>query len=292
MRARSRIAIVLGGTVAALFGSAWMATGAQAVTRARHRDGPCRVLVAWTAEPAKEKCAAPPGVSTEEAQNLREEEDGAAKEGVISTNFPTNGLLSNTKSKIAFTAKIAGTTLTNESPAGYTYFGVNLMSNPTNSTTVCKAATGTVPFADIQDGSKSAVFDVGTAWSFTEQSNSTACGSFAGRIIIREITLLFETLGAGKTAVIASGTLIGKASPPNAEKCPAGGIELNVEQPGFTTEPAAEKLEITNGEAGKAALICFVSANNYLFPKEAPKWEKFTNSTGKEGIGIWNTKEP
>lgn len=257
-------------------------------------DGPCRVLASNTKEPAKEGCAEPPGVSKVEAQNLREEEDGAAT-NPISLNFVTSGLLVNTKSKIRFGATIGGVKLFNESPLGYTFFGVDLMSNPTNSLAKCVAATGTVPWIDIQNGKPSAVFNVGTAASFYVMSDNKKCEEqkVAGVVCVREITLLFEQLGAAKAPVIASGTFCGKYSQPNAEKCPGGGIELNNEQPGVTTEPASTPpVVVDNGEEGKPALLCFVSANNYLFPKTAPTWAPFTDINGDLNIGIWKTKEP
>jgi hypothetical protein len=253
----------------------------------------CRVLAAWNQEPEKGKCANPPGIAITEAQNLREEEDGAA-EVPQSTNAVTSGLLVNTKSKIRFGATIGGVKDFNESPTGYAFFGMDLMSNPENSTTVCRAATGMVPFADIQNGKPSAVFDVGTAWSFSVFSDSEACSKLerASKVYIREANLLFEQLGAGKAPVIASGTFVGKYSQPNSEKCPAGGVELENKQPGVTTEPASTAVVVDNGEEGKTAVLCLVSANNYLFPKTAPTWAPFTNSTEKEKLGIWKTKEP
>jgi hypothetical protein len=255
-------------------------------------DGPCRILAAWTAEPEKEKCAEPPGVSTTEAQNLREEEVGAPTTP-FSTNFPTQGLLVNTKTSLRLSTTIGGVAFRSSSPTGYVFVGLNLTSNPTNSTAACRAATGYIVFVDVQRGSPSAVFNGTTAAPFVAFSDSLACPvAVRSKVFIRELTLLFEQLGPGKAPVTANGTVEAAFSNPNAEKCPAGGVELSVKQPGLTTEPVSEKLEIDNGEAEKAGSLCFVSSNNYLFPKTAPTWAPFTNTTEKEKIGIWSTKEP
>jgi hypothetical protein len=270
-----------------------------ALAQKHKADGPCRVLAAWTALPAANACAEPPGVSATEAQNLRDEADGT-ETTPDSSNFETSGLLVNTKSQLKLALKIAGVGFANEIPLGYGFFGVDLSNNPTNNKEKCPGATGTVPWVDLQDGKPSAVFDVSTAWSFEilseSESGSKSCKELkrASTFIVREATLLIETGGAGKSPIIASGTFVGNYSQPNEAKCPGGGIELAVKQPGITTEPEAEAgtIEFNNGTAGTAALICFVSSNNYLFPKTAPTWgTSFTNSTEKAGIGIWDTKE-
>lgn len=261
-----------------------------------HRDGPCRVLVSWNALPAAGKCAEPPGVSAAEAQNLRDNSDGAGTTP-LSTNFGTDGLLVNTKSEVKFVATIAKVALTNTLVKGYGLFGVKLYVNPENNLEKCRAATGAVPWVDLQNTSPSAVFNSFSAWSFTINSDAEnakkekVCGTKAGVVTIRNVSLLFEQLGAGKAPVIASGTFVGKYSQPEKEKCPAGGVEIEPEQPGITTEPVVEKLEINNGVAGKGPLFCFVSANNYLFPAKEPKWEEFIN-INKHESGIWKTATP
>lgn len=86
---------------------------------------------------------------------------------------------------------------------------------------------------------------------------------------IANVSLLFETFAAG-SPVTATGSFIGKYEQPGAN-CPAGGVKLEIKQPGITTSPVTEKPELDNGEEGNA-FICFVSANNYVFPTTAPTW--------------------
>jgi hypothetical protein len=230
----------------------------------------CRIVTLNTNAGGQEAtCNEPP--STTSPANLRETEEGAAT-SPISTNFATNGLLVNTKGKLRLKAKISGVAVTNENPIGDAFFGLNLESNPVSSAAVCRAATGMVTFADIQHASPSAVYDGTSAWPFTLVSNSAACSSETrGTVIIREVTLLFATLGASETPVIASGTMKGVYEQPGTN-CPAGGIKLNTAQPGLTTEPATTSPEVDNSTTGEAAYICFVSANNYVYPTTAPTW--------------------
>lgn len=287
--ARWRIAI---GTLLAVLGSASVASGAHAALtkRARHPDGPCRVLAAWTSEPPKEKCAEPPGVSTEEPQNLREQETGATTTPE-SRGSPTDGLLVNTESAIRVMLKVAGTVITTECPLRSCFIGVHLDTNPVASSSECKAATGAISWAEGGNVTPSAVFAGTSSWPVTIFSESHGCSEAErGLVTIRDVSLLFETIGAGKSPLIASGTYTGRYDQPGAT-CPAGGVELAREAQGITTEPATERLEVA-GEGERAAFLCFVSAGSYLFPKEPAEWERFTNATGKEGVGIWTTKEP
>jgi hypothetical protein len=280
------------GLVPLLALGAFAVAPSAALAHAHHKDGPCRILTVWTAEPAKEKCHEPPGVSTEEAQNLREEEVGAST-SPISTNFATQALLVNTKSKVRGTTTIGGVAFRDEVPTGYLLFGLYLTSNPTNSGSVCRAATGSVTFTDVGNGRPSAAFAGTTAWPFSVFSDSTSCPTATrGLVVIRDVYMVADQLGAGKTPVIAAGTLVGTYSEPNSERCAGGGVELDVRQPGLTFEPASEKDELDSGEAGTPAFLCVVASNNYLFPKTAPTWAPFTNSTEKEKLGIWSTKEP
>jgi len=272
---------------------------ATALARHHHKDPPCRVLASFTtgAAPAAGKCVAPPGVvkGGVEAQNLRDNGDGNITTPV-STNFPTNGLLVNTLSEVRFVATISKVAVASKLAQGYGFFGVDLYANPENSTTICRSATGAVPWIDLQNTTifnstnVSAVFDSFSPWTFTINSDSSACAS-PGKVTIRNVSLLFEQLGAGKGPVVASGTFVGTYSAPTA-KCPGGGIEIEPTQTGITTEPASEKVEVNNGVANTAALFCFVSANNYLFPKTAPSWAELTNINAETPEGIWKTKEP
>jgi hypothetical protein len=162
-------------------------------------------------------------------------------------------LLVNTKGKLRATIKIGGVDSRSEIPAGYTFFGVALESDPVFTSSECRVATGVVKLVRLEDGKPSAVFGGNIAWQFMLVSNSAACAEAdRGEVVVRDVSLLAPTLGAGKTPVIAAGTLRGRYEQPGAI-CPAGGIELSVKQPGMTTEPESEAgaSEVDNGEEGK-----------------------------------------
>jgi len=238
----------------------------------------CRVLIANGAK-LLAGCANPPGAV--EPQNLRENNDGLAT-NPQSTNYGTDGLLVNTVGAIRFNAKVSGTAFHNTVPQGYAFFGVKLFTNPEAATGVCREAQGTVPWVDIQHTNNSAVFNSALgSWNFKIRSEQ--CSTAANKVVIRNAALDFEALVGGEP-LIATGTFTGTYSDPStlAGKCKAGGIEIDEAQTGITTEPAAEAGSITvdNGAAGARALVCFVSANNYLFPSTEPTWAL----TGGKGI--------
>jgi hypothetical protein len=253
-----------------------------AIPAAAMAASPCRVLTVGTASQGvgTETCSNPPGVSISESQNLREAGDGT-ETTPVSTNFPTDVLATNTDGAVRWSITIGGVPFNNSSPAGYAFLGLKAEHDAVSSTTECRAATGPIPWVGILHSSPSAVFDGNTAWTFAIDSDSTACAAEnRGKVTIRNVGLLFETLGAGKAPIVATGTLTGVYEQPGAN-CPAGGVKLNTSQPGITTEPANEGVEVDNGVKGKNAYVCFVSANNYLFPNTAPTW----NLTS--GTGIW-----
>jgi hypothetical protein len=260
-----------------------------AIPAAAMAGSPCRVLTAGTTSQGvgTETCNNPPGVSTELQQNLRESGDGT-ETTPVSTNFPTDVLTSNTGGKVRWSITIGGVKFSNSTPAGDAFLGLKLEDDPVSSTKECRVATGVIPWVGVLDSSPSAVFDDNTAWTFSIESNSTACAAEnRGKVTIRDVGLLFETLGTSKAPIVATGTLTGVYEQPGTN-CPAGGIKLNTSQPGITTEPASgTAVELDNGTTGSSAYACFVAANNYLYPTTRPTWAHFTNSTGKEGIGIW-----
>jgi hypothetical protein len=262
---------VLAMTAFAVAPSAAMAAG----------ESPCRVLTSGTSSQGqKATCNNPfPFGFEENPQNLRENSDHSNTEPIIGTDFPTDTLAVNTKGKLRFTAKIAGVAFRNETPLGYGFVGMKLESNPVSSATECKTATGVVPSVDMLDSSPSAVFNGTSAWSFAIRSDSTACTE-PGKVTISNVSLLFETLGAGKSPIVAAGSIAGVYEQPGVN-CPAGGIKLNTSQPGITTKPTNEGVEVDNGETGKNAYLCFVAANNYLYSSSAPTWAL------TEGTGIW-----
>jgi hypothetical protein len=245
-------------------------------------ESQCRVLTFGTASQKFGKtCNNPSGVTI--PQNLREVDDGAGT-SPVSSGFSTIGLMVNTKTAVRVSTKIAAVELRQTVPLGYGLLGIKLESDPEASETVCRAATASIIFGEVLDASPSAVFAGGTGgWPVTLVSDSPGCKEAErGKVIVRGVSLLAETLGAGKSPVLAAGTLRGKYEQPGAN-CPAGGIKLEVKQTGITTEPESEAgtNEVDNGTTGEAAVLCFVAANNYLFPKEAPKWSL------KEGEGLW-----
>ena len=159
--------------------------------------------------------------------------------------------------------------------------------------TKCEKALGFVEFVDIQNAKNneaktSPAFSNTTAgfngaWPFSITSDSTACEEkLRGAVAIEKVSLLFPNLGGVGANTTVAGTLTGKFLEPAKEgKCPAGGISLNEEQTVTVDGTAGTKVKITAGEKGVAA-ICFVSANNYLFPEKAPTWAPFTGAISKD----------
>jgi hypothetical protein len=245
----------------------------------------CRVLTMGTAAQGvgTETCNNPPGVTA--PQNLREAGDGS-ETTPVSTNFPTSVLVVNTKSKLRYSVTIGGVGFGNEIPDGYAAFGVKLERDPVSATKACRVATGAIPWFGASNGKPTAMFAGTGAWTFSVDSNSTACAE-GGKVTIGNVSMLLEKIGPGGSPILVAGTLEGRYSQPRETGCLAGGIELNVDQPGITTEPATERFEIDNGEAKVPVFLCFVGASNYVFPTTAPTWAPFTNTTEKANIGIW-----
>lgn len=281
---------------------AMLAAVAMAIVPAGASAAECRVLTSGTKVPAAGTCNEPPGVkppqnlrddfsATEPATTeLKELEEKEAAKRKVEGGFGTSALAVNTAGPLKFTATVGGLKVTNENPAGYAYFGLKLDRNEVESTTVCRKALGWVTFVDIQNAKPSGVF-TGEApykpgegrgglgpWQIEVEEDQSVC-PHPGRVTVTSASLYFETFNLGK-GVTATGTFVGKYENPGAV-CPAGGVTLEKAQPGVTLS-VGEKPE-TEGS------ICFVSANNYLFPEVAPKWEKFTNSNKEAGQGIWKS---
>lgn len=267
MHAQARTALMVALIASAL---TWSASGALAA--------PCRILTWGSSSPGvgASTCNNPPGVTA--PQNLRASSDGG-ETTPTSTNFPTSLLLVNTKGKLRWSSKIAGTTERETIPTNYALIGLTLEGDPESSTTACHAATGKVRWADLSHGEPSGAFDGSDAWAFSLNSSSEACAEHErAKVRLRGVSLLFETLGAGKTPLVATGTLAGTWEQPGVE-CPAGGIQLETKPTGMSTEPASESVEVDNGTTGEAAYLCVVSANNYVTPSEKESW-KLTEGTG------------
>lgn len=213
--------------------------------------------------------------------------------GKVKGGFGTSGLAVNTAGKLRFSAELLGLRATNENPKGYAFFGVKLDSNESTSTTACHKASGWVEFVDVQDASPSAVYS-GEApfkpaapargglgpWRISANSDNTGCPEAErGKVTVSNVSLFFPGLTGAPTAV---GSFTGKWVQPGS--CPggSGGVKLDVKQPGITLSNGATKPELDNGTANTNAFVCFVSANNYLFPTTAPTWEPFTGNVWKD----------
>jgi hypothetical protein len=273
----------------ALLGLAPVLTvAAFAVVPAGASAAECRVLTSAAKAGPFTPCNEPPGVTA--PQNLRANTDGSATTPK-SENFGADALAVNTAGPWRYSYKTSKVGFSWSVPAGDVFFGVKLQSNPESSATVCRAATGTIPWVDIQHASPSAVFDGSTAWTFSINSDHTICSPNEGSVTIGNVTLLLEQLGAGKSPVIATGTISGKYINSTSEgaPCQGGGVELYNHQPGITMNPASENgtIEIDNGTTGKQVSICFVSSNNYLFPNAAPTWAPFTDVNGITEAGLF-----
>lgn len=221
-------------------------------------------------------------------QPLRDDNVGNA--GAETTNYGADGLASNTEGKLRLSATVPATEppqkVSNENDANYAYFGVELENNPATSEAECRSATGHVTFADVQNATPSAVY-AGISpggfgpWPITVVSNDPVCGGFAGLVVASNVHLLFPGLG-DTTAV---GNFLGTYRQPSevAGECEAGGMELAIAQPQVTVTiggkggTVLEKPEIDNGNNNQNAFLCFVSANNDLFPSVAPVWSDEEN---------------
>jgi hypothetical protein len=179
----------------------------------------------------------------------------------------------------------------NENAANYAYFGVKIHSNPEapegEKTKECKEgkgeAEGWVSFVDIQNAKDQSAVE-SPAYANTSPGyngewpigiKSDKCKNNPGKVTIEHVALYFPKLSAE-----AVGVLVGAYSEPNKEKCSGGGIELTEAQT-LTVNGTATAVKLNNGTAGKPAFICFVSANNYLFPEKAPTWTPLTGEIKK-----------
>lgn len=245
---------------------ALLALAALAVAPAAASAAPCRVLTRAVAVPAA--CNEPPGNLA--PQNLRDDVTDAPN------GYGTDLLAVNTVGKLRFRASPGGVAAANENPKGYAFFGLKLDKNPVAAN--CSEATGWVPFVDVQDASPSAVFSgdkPAAPWLFKVKSD--LCATNPGQVLVENTSLLFEAFG-----VTAGGFFQGVYQEPNAATCPAGGVKLNVEQPGVVTVPASTTTpKLDNGAEGNA-YICFVSANNYVFPTNEPVWTPLTGQLWKK----------
>lgn len=239
---------------------------------------PVALLGAFAVAPSGAMAAEEPCVNNVLCDNAGNalRDDGVAPEG-----FGTDAMASNTQGTLRLQAVIGETVIaSNQNPANYAYFGLELESNPETSCQAGKEeAEGSVTFADIQNAQESEVF-AGISpggfgpWPITVRSNH--CEEDPGKVRVKNVHLLFP----GLNNAVAEGEFTGTYVQPNATTCEGGGLELDINQPNVTVAGVATA-RIDDG-AGEPALLCFVSANNYVFPTEAPEWEPLTGAIWKD----------
>ncbi|MGO8905694.1 MAG: hypothetical protein ACLQMH_08735 [Solirubrobacteraceae bacterium] len=214
-------------------------------------------------------------------------------------SFGTDGLAVNTQGPLRLCKEVSAGAcagVNNMNPVNDAFFGIKLHEDrlapvTTKEKEECKeaagheaAATGWVEWADIQDatstgGTASAVY-AGTspgdngAWSLSVRSN--LCTTNPGRVSIDKFAL-YLTFPKWVATTPSTGEIVGKYVNPTTP-CAGGGVELNIEQTLEINDVSGTRA-IDNGSGGKA-ILCFVSANNYLYPEKGPVWEKLIG-------GIW-----
>jgi hypothetical protein len=170
-------------------------------------------------------------------------------------------LAQNTKGILALTV---GGAVQQKVPINDAFAGLQLHSNPEAKN--CSTATAYATFVDIQDATTSAgvnspVYADTLIDPYRVDINSDLCATNPGLVTISGLGLYFPTL-----AVEVRGVIKGLYEQPGAN-CAAGGVKLNLAQPGLLINGAGPPPEVgfSNG-AGANAYLCFVSANNYLYP--------------------------
>jgi len=206
-------------------------------------------------------------------------------------SFGADALAVNTQAPLRlcekFKAAVGCEGLTNKNPINDAFFGLKLHENPTSAN--CHTATGWVEWADIQNatatgGASSPVF-AGTspgdngAWSLSVRSNR--CSTNPGRVSIDRFAIYLPVPNWWVTTP-STGEIVGTYVQPGAV-CAAGGVELNVEQQIEVNDVLAART-IDNGTTGTAtkAILCFVSANNYVYPKTGPEWKELQGAIWKD----------
>jgi len=204
--------------------------------------------------------------------------------------FGTDGLAVNTQGPLRMCEKFkAGTGCEGANtrlPINDAFFGSKLHENPTSAN--CHIAYGWVEWADFQNvtfGGVSSPVYAGTspgdngAWSLSLRSDK--CATNPGRMTIGKVAIYLPVPGWWVTTP-STGEIVGTYVQPGAV-CAAGGVELNVEQQVEVNDVLAART-IDNGTTGTAtkAILCVVSANNYVFPKTGPKWAELQGAIWKD----------
>lgn len=181
---------------------------------------------------------------------------------------PSNGqygadlLANNTAGPLALTTAPTET-VANKNPQFDAFVGLKLNSNPAATTT--SVAVGYVEFADFQNATAGTGATASPVYADTlvnpwRVEVNGAKNAAPNVVTISGVGLYFPVL-----ADEARGTLAGLYEQPGAN-CAAGGVKLNLKQPGLLVNGANVEAGVDNGTAGKNAFLCFVSSNNYVFP--------------------------
>lgn len=213
-------------------------------------------------------------------------------------NFGTDALAVNTQGPLRLCEAVGCAGVTNKNPVNDAFFGIKLHENRAFPKTKeqeeeCKEAAGRaaeafgwVEWADFQNatnssGTSSSVF-AGTSpgsngpWSLSVRSNK--CTTKPGRVSIDRFAV-YLTVPKWWVTTPSTGEIEGKYIQPGSV-CAGGGVELNLEQK-LEINDELKTVQIDNGSGAKA-ILCFVSAGNYLYPTTAPTWGPFTGAIWKD----------
>ena len=180
--------------------------------------------------------------------------------------YGTDLLANNTNGPIALTTGSAETTQQKNAQWDW-LMGIKLNSNPptASSTTV---TVGYVEFVDLTKGTvgpTSATSSPAYADTLVGPWRVEINGATNAKpnvVTISGVGIYWPTL-----ATEMRGTLSGVyVQPGTTSKCPAGGVELNLKQPLVLLNGFAPEAGFDNNVAGKPAYLCWVAANNYVYP--------------------------
>ncbi len=200
------------------------------------------------------------------------------------TTAPSNAqygadlLATNTKGPLQLTDEGALQTPVNKSPQYYAFVGVKLHSNPTAAN--CSVTTGYAEFADFQHATHgttpSPVYSDTLIDPWRIDIRSHLCATNPDRVTVYASGLYFPVLG-----IEVRGNIVGTYQAPIAG-CSAGGINLDLEQPGLLANGAAVGAGINNGTLNEHAFLCFISSNDYVYPTNAGSLTAITGTIKNE----------
>lgn len=210
-------------------------------------------------------CVLASGVSSMAAPQLEAKKGGvvgALRDDLLTppsnAQYGADILAQNTVNNVTLT--IGATEIS--SPQFDVFLGIKLHSNPPTAAN-CTVATGYVTFVDFQSETtivKEVVMqtpvyadDLIAPWRL--DIRSALCAEKPNVITISGVGLYFPTLTSE-----ARGAITGKYEQHGAN-CSAGGVKLDMNQPGLLVNGANVEPKVNE------PFLCFVSANNYVFPK-------------------------